>query len=94
MMGARAGIDESFSDIQELSTGCRFRNCTHTKEAGCSILEAVESGDLDEGRYKSYMKLVKESEYHEMSYTDKRKKDKDFGKFIKSVMKHKKNKKE
>jgi ribosome biogenesis GTPase len=38
------------------------------------------------------MKLVKESEYHEMSYVEKRKKDKDFGRFIKSVQKRKKNK--
>ena len=92
MIGAGAGIDESFSDIGELSQGCRFRDCTHTREAGCSILAAVESGKLDEDRYKSYMKLGRESEYHQMSYVDKRKKEKSFGKFVKSVMKHKKKK--
>jgi ribosome biogenesis GTPase len=42
---------------------------------------------LNEDRYSSYIKLKKESEYHEMSYLDKRKKDRAFGRFIKSAKK-------
>jgi len=42
---------------------------------------------LSEDRFSSYIKLRKESEYHEMSYLEKRKKDRDFGRFIKSVKK-------
>ena len=90
IIGVGAGIDESFSDIHELSQGCRFRDCTHTREAGCSILTAVESGSLSRDRYESYLKLRRESEYHQMSYVEKRRKDRKFGRFIKSVMKHKK----
>jgi len=37
------------------------------------------------------MKLKKESEHHEMSYMDKRKKDRAFGRFIKSTMKQMKD---
>lgn len=85
------GMEESFSDILELSTRCNFRNCTHTGEAGCSIQMAIDSGELSEERYRSYLKLMKESEYHEMSYVEKRQKDREFGRFVKSVMKHKKN---
>ena len=44
-------------------------------------------GDLSRDRYASYLKLKKESDFHEMSYLDKRRKDKDFGRFIKSVKK-------
>lgn len=92
IIGVGTGIDESFSDIRELSTRCRFRNCTHTRETGCSILTAIECGELSEERYQSYVKLMRESEYHQMSYVEKRKKDREFGRFVKSVMKHKKKK--
>jgi ribosome biogenesis GTPase len=37
--------------------------------------------------------MTKESTYNEMSYLEKRKKDKQFGKLVKSVMKHKKSQK-
>lgn len=63
-------------------------DCTHTSEIGCSVLLAVENGELSEDRYRSYLKLLNESEYYQMSYVEKRKKDREFGKFIKSAMKH------
>jgi ribosome biogenesis GTPase len=90
MMGVSAGIEESFSDIHEISKKCRFSDCSHTGEANCAILTAMESGHLTEDRYRSYLKLIKESEYNKMSYVEKRKKDREFGRMIKSVMKHKK----
>lgn len=45
-------------DLFELSAGCRFYNCTHTHEPGCAVKAAVESGDLSEERYSSYLKMV------------------------------------
>jgi len=59
--------------------------------AKCAVIEAVENGLVPEKRYKNYIKIKKESTYHEMSYLDKKQKDKQFGKFVKSVMKQKKN---
>ena len=91
-IGVSDAIEESFSDITELSNGCRFTNCTHTNEPGCSLLAAVENGELSQGRYQSYLKLLKESEYHEMSYVEKRRKDKRFGQFIKTAVKQDKRK--
>jgi ribosome biogenesis GTPase len=90
LLGASDGITESFADIHDLSLNCRFSNCTHTQEPGCAVLMSIESGDLSEERYRSYLKLRRESDYHEMSYVDKRKKDKAFGRFVKSVQKQKK----
>jgi ribosome biogenesis GTPase len=92
IIGADAGIDDSFSDIAALSAGCRFNDCDHTDEAGCAVQAAIENGTLSSERLESYLKLVKESEYYQMSYVEKRQKDKQFGKFVRSVMKHKKNK--
>jgi len=90
--GVETGIDETFDDILSLTKLCRFRNCTHTNETGCAVLAAVEKQELDAGRYNSYIKLRKESEYYEMSYYEKRKRDKQFGKMCKEVMKHKEKK--
>lgn len=84
-----AGLDETFSEIVELARSCKFANCSHSNEKGCAILAAIEQGELAEQRYRSYQKMKSESKFHEMSYSEKRKKDKDFGKLIKSTMKNK-----
>jgi ribosome biogenesis GTPase len=86
------GIDETFSEILELAEQCRFNDCSHVTEKGCAVLMAVENGQLPEERYLNYIKMQKESLHYEMSYLEKRKKDKEFGKYVKAVMKHKKNK--
>lgn len=87
IVGASNGIDMGFEEIYVLSANCRYTNCSHEHESGCAVCAAVEQGELSEGRYSSYIKLKKESEFHEMSYLDKRKKDKAFGRFIKSAKK-------
>jgi ribosome biogenesis GTPase / thiamine phosphate phosphatase len=91
-IGANNGLAESFSDILELAQGCRFADCTHTTETGCALLAALENGELSQDRYQSYLSLLKESEYYQLSYAEKRKKDRQFGRFIKSTMKHNKKK--
>lgn len=91
ILGAGDALDDSFADILDFSLSCRYANCSHTKEPGCSVLEAVERGELSEDRYNSYIKLKKESEYYEMSYVEKRKKDKAFGRFVKSALKQMKD---
>ena len=87
VIGVGVSIDESFSEIHKLSEHCRFNDCTHTVEVGCAILKAVESKELSEDRYQSYMKLMKESEFHQMSYVERRKKDRQFGRMINTAMK-------
>ena len=87
-IGVSSGLEESFADIWSLSKTCRFANCTHTQEAGCALLNAIENGTLQADRYQSYLKLMKESEYNELSYVEKRRKDRKFGQFVKTAMKH------
>ena len=91
LVGAGDGVDTGFEDIIALSANCRYADCSHVHEPGCAVRAAVESGELSEDRYSSYIKLRKESEYHEMSYLDKRKKDKAFGRFIKGEKKRMKD---
>jgi ribosome biogenesis GTPase / thiamine phosphate phosphatase len=87
LIGVSDGVNIGFEDLVGLSANCRYANCSHEQEPGCAIRAAVEGGELNEDRYSSYIKLKKESEYYEMSYLDKRKKDKAFGRFIKSYKK-------
>jgi len=92
MLAADDGMDESYLDINELAGECRFTDCTHTQEPGCAVLEALEQGGLSRARYENYMKLKKESEHHERSYLERRRRDKAFGRMVKDVMKRKKKK--
>jgi ribosome biogenesis GTPase len=87
------GLDETFAEIKELAGNCQFNDCTHVTEKGCAVLNAVEEGKLSEKRYQNYMKMNRESIYNEMSYLEKRQKEKQFGKLCKTVMKHKKKQK-
>lgn len=59
------GLDNAFSDIDELAEKCRFRDCTHQKEPGCAVKAAIESGELPEERWNNYLKLKKEARFLE-----------------------------
>lgn len=41
---------------------CRYPNCTHDHEPGCSVRQAVEAGQIDHGRYESYLRLLRGEE--------------------------------
>jgi len=85
------GLLQTFSDIETLASGCRFSNCAHIREPGCAVLSAVERGEVSAARYRSYMKLRKESDYHSRSYLEKRKKDRAFGRMVKQIMNQKRS---
>jgi len=84
---AAGGLEDTFDYILKRSTGCRFKDCTHVHESGCAILEAVQAGEIDMDSYENYLKLEREKAHFESSITEKRRKDKDFGKMIKNVKK-------
>ena len=88
LIGAGDGVDMGFDAFAALAAQCRYADCTHSNEPDCAVRAAVERGELSGERYASYCKLRKESAFHEMSYLEKRRKDKAFGKFIKTVKKH------
>ena len=91
LVGAGDGVAGGFADLWELSALCRYADCRHEREPGCAIRAAVKNGQLSADRYASYVKLRKESDYLGMSYLEKRKKDKAFGRYIKSVKKQRKD---
>jgi ribosome biogenesis GTPase len=88
LLGAGDGVNKGFEDIIELSMTCHYADCSHTQESGCAVLAAITQGKLSEERYSSYLKLRKESEHYEISYLEKRKKDRAFGRFVKTAKKN------
>lgn len=67
MWDSAEGVEKAFGDIEELIRMCRFRNCTHTTEPGCAVIEALRCGTISEERYHSFKKLLKESAWAENS---------------------------
>ncbi len=61
MANVQDGIDDTFSDIVELESRCRFSNCRHDTEPGCAIKAAIESGELSAERYELYKNLGREN---------------------------------
>lgn len=87
------GLEITYDMIVRLSENCRFNDCTHTNEIGCSVLEAVEKGTLDKDSYENYLKMEREETHFRSTVIERRKKDKEFGKIMKNYKKEmKKNK--
>lgn len=49
-----------FEEFEDFSSHCKFTGCTHTKEKGCAIIEAVANGNIVASRHESYLKLFDE----------------------------------
>jgi ribosome biogenesis GTPase len=54
---ASEGSKQTFPEVDALSVRCHFRDCTHTKENQCAVLEALAAGTLPRERYDSFLKL-------------------------------------
>jgi len=63
LTGSAEGVMSVFSEIDEASRSCRFRDCTHNDEPGCAVRAAVESGTLPPERLASYHKLMGEAQF-------------------------------
>ncbi len=55
-------IDFAISNLEELFLEfplgeCKFKGCSHTKEAGCAVLEQVKQGKISPSRYQSYLAI-------------------------------------
>ena len=72
------GLNEAFSDIEELARCCRFRDCRHVNEPGCAVREAIRSGELDDSRFESYRKIKSEAKYSGDSAEYRRQKEQFF----------------
>ena len=53
-------LPELFTDFGDYIYNCRFTGCSHTKEAGCAVIDAVNNGEIEESRHNSYLQLFEE----------------------------------
>ena len=83
------GIDETFAEITDLATECRFRDCTHGPEPGCAVQAAIRAGRIDAARLDRWKKLRAEDAAHAASAAEKRRRGKAFSKVVKQAKKAK-----
>ena len=65
LWGDASSVEDSFSDVAELASGCKFGDCRHEQEPGCAIRAALRDGSLDPERFASYRKLGRELRFLE-----------------------------
>ncbi len=68
---AAGGVAETFTDVESIGKRCRFRDCGHTSEPGCAVMEAIDGGMLNASRLESYRALGSELA-HELTKVDER----------------------
>ena len=59
-LGLKEHLPETFPEFAPYVGGCRFVGCSHTKEKGCAVLEAVHQGKIPRSRHASYLRLYNE----------------------------------
>ena len=55
-------IQHYFPEIFSIGRSCKFHNCMHINEPKCAVLDSMESGEIEESRYITYLKLMEEAE--------------------------------
>ncbi|MDC0655201.1 ribosome small subunit-dependent GTPase A [bacterium] len=81
----RAGLDEVFADIVTAAITCRFSDCQHDAEPGCSVKAAVDAGTLELERLERWRKLVAEDTFNNESLTERRIRERSSEKMTKDV---------
>ena len=84
------GLEQTFTDLDDLVARCRYGNCQHNGEPGCAIAAALADGTLTKDRHASWLKLRRETAHHArrvdaLARSEERRKWKAIGK---SVSKH------
>jgi ribosome biogenesis GTPase len=58
-------ISHYFREMQPYIGQCKFNNCKHVNEPGCSVLHAVREGRIHEERYNSYLSILANNDIFE-----------------------------
>lgn len=74
-----------FPAIDSFAEHCHFGDCSHINEPGCAVIAAVDSGEMEEIVYRSYLKLVKEQRRFEIKASDKKRLGKQMGKMVREA---------
>lgn len=80
------GVRKTYADIESLAEQCRFSDCQHQSEPGCSVQAAINRGELNPRRLDNYLKLLAQQAHHAAGVAEKRAKDKALTRYYRSVM--------
>lgn len=58
-------LKEYFPEFAVCEGKCRFSGCSHVKEPGCAVKQALEEGKIHPVRYKNYLEMYRELEEKE-----------------------------
>ncbi len=58
--GAQLAVDQAFPEIEALAQSCAFRDCSHAAEPDCAVQNALAAGEIEDARWRSYLKLRRE----------------------------------
>lgn len=86
MADCKEGIAVTFADIETLAEQCKFGDCQHQSEPGCAVQQAISTGELDQRRLNNYLKLLREESLNSATLSERRSRDKAFGKYIKHTL--------
>ncbi len=56
----KEGLGDFFPDFEDYRFDCRFADCAHIGEKGCSVCAAVAEGKIEKTRYESYLTIYNE----------------------------------
>ncbi|MCX2742854.1 ribosome small subunit-dependent GTPase A [Mangrovivirga sp. M17] len=55
-------LSDYFPEMREIRQECKFNNCTHINEPGCAVKAAIETGEISESRYFSYLSILEDED--------------------------------
>jgi ribosome biogenesis GTPase / thiamine phosphate phosphatase len=64
----RQEVAERFPEMRAIMHECRYSNCTHTREPGCSVIKAFEEGRIPASRYENYLRIFYGRDWDEDKY--------------------------
>ena len=82
-------LDAGFHDLAALAASCRFRDCTHQGEPGCSVQTAISGGELPTERLDDWRKLEREAVHDQERRHERHARERQFGRMVKAAGKRK-----
>ncbi len=67
------GVSETFQDVEKYLGQCWFTDCKHETEPGCAVKKAIDDGEINEDRFRNYLKLQREITHFENRNNNKAK---------------------
>ncbi|WP_059104664.1 ribosome small subunit-dependent GTPase A [Shouchella shacheensis] len=61
-------LRDCFPEFLSRVNECKFRGCLHVVEPGCAVIEALDAGEIAEGRYQHYKQFLSEIQSQKRRY--------------------------